>query len=109
VEQRTPAVAPPRSRQHTRRASHDLAATIAAASGSLGILALGGGTTRWFAGTLPDPHGAARSGPFISRWRDRGRARQSHRFRRVVSAFWPKPRVLAGTRSRGGRARTCPA
>src|SRR6266446_5548734 len=105
MEPRTAAAAPPRARQHTRRSSHDSAAAIAVASGPLGILALGGSTTRRFAGALPDPHGAARGSPSLPGRRDRRRARRSHRFRRAVSAFWPKPEVLAGTRSRSDRAR----
>src|SRR5438093_846095 len=46
MEPRAAAAAPPRSRQRARRTPHDPAAPIAVASGSLGILALGGGTTR---------------------------------------------------------------
>src|SRR5207245_11451754 len=92
MEPRVSAVTPPRSQQRARRTPHDPAAAIAVAARSLGILALGGGTTRRFAGALPDPHGAARGSASLPGRRDRRCARRPHRFRRALSAFRPKPR-----------------
>src|SRR5205807_9827510 len=105
MDPRAAAAASPRAEERARRAPHDPAPAVAAPSRPRGIVALGDYPRRRFAGTLPDPHGAARSGPSVSGWRDYRSVRRTRRFRRALPAFRPNLGLLAGARARGGSTR----